>query len=794
MTIHDILADMGYGAAPESAAPVAAWLAERAPGIGHFIGGAFWAFTPDAAFVTENPASGAPLIAVSRGTAADVDRAVAAARTAFPGWAARPPAERARHLYALARAVQKHERFLAVLETTDTGKPIRESRDIDLPLVARHFHYHAGWAAALPMEFPGHAPHGVCAQVTPWNFPLLMLAWKIAPALAAGNTVVLKPAEQSPLTAAAFAEICAEVGLPPGVVNIVQGDGDTGAALVAHPGVDKVAFTGSTTVGRAIRVALAGSGKALTLELGGKSPFIVFEGADLDAAVEGVVDGIWLNQGQVCCAGSRLLVQESVADAFTARLMRRMETLRVGDPLDKSTDIGAIISAEQLARIRGLIDTGLAEGGALATAGNPLPGSGHWCEPGIFTGASPAATVAQVEIFGPVAALMTFRTLDEGVEMANNTAYGLAASVWSQDVDTALDAAARIRAGVVWINGTNMLDAAAPFGGMRESGFGREGGRAGMAAYLRSDGAAPTRPLPQRAVDYAPAPAPATQGGNRPPGIDRTLKLYIGGKQVRPDGGASYALRGPDGARIGAAATGGRKDIRNAVEAARKAAGWAALSGHARAQIVHFMAENMAQRRDQFAASLAAGGCDDPAAEIEATLDRLMLIGGMADKLDGGVQSARARHMTLTVNEPWGITGLICPLGQPLIGMVTLIAGLIAQGNRVIAVPDPAQALVAGDLAQLCDSSDVPGGVVNLITGDPAVLGPVLAAHDDVDALWHAGDAALLARLETEAVGNLKPVRAHPAALDWAALPMPMLRSVIADAVQTKTIWLPYGG
>ncbi|WP_112874165.1 aldehyde dehydrogenase family protein [Paracoccus endophyticus] len=793
MTIHDILSALDYGPSPESAAPATAWLAARAPGIGHFIDGAFDAFTPGASFVTENPATGAPLIAVSQGTGADVDRAVAAARAAFPGWSARPAAERARHLYALARAVQKHERFLAVLETIDTGKPIRESRDIDLPLVARHLHHHAGWAAALPMEFPGHAPHGVCAQVIPWNFPLLMLAWKVAPALAAGNTVVLKPAEQTPLTATAFAEICAEAGLPPGVVNIVQGDGDTGAALAAHPDVDKVAFTGSTDVGRAIRAALAGSGKALTLELGGKSPFIVFDSADLDAAVEGVVDGLWLNQGQVCCAGSRLLVQESVAEAFTARLLRRMETLRVGDPLDKGTDLGAIISAGQRARIGRLIDIALAEGGTLATPDAPLPDNGHWCAPGILAGAAPAATIAQVEVFGPIGVLMTFRTPAEAVEMANNTPYGLAASIWAQDLDTALDAAARVRAGVVWINGANLLDAAAPFGGTRESGFGREGGRAGMAAYLRPDGAAPTRALPDRPVDFAAAPAAAAPAGNQPPGIDRTLKLYIGGKQVRPDGGASYGLRGPTGARIGAAATGGRKDIRNAVEAAHKAAGWAALSGHARAQVVHFMAETLAQRREQFAASLAAGGCADPGAEVEATLDRLMLIGGMADKLDGAIPSTRARHLTLAMPEPWGVVGLICPLGQPLIGMVTLIAALIAQGNRVVAVPDPAQGLVAGDLAQLCDSSDVPGGVVNLITGDPAVLGPVLAAHDAVDALWHAGDAALLARLEAEAAGNLKPVRVHPATLDWAALPLSLLRSVIADAVQIKTVWLPYG-
>nr|HRO16182.1 aldehyde dehydrogenase family protein [Paracoccus sp. (in: a-proteobacteria)] len=662
---------------------------------------------------------------------------------------------------------------------------------IDVPLAARHFYHHAGWAAALPVEFPDREPLGVCAQVIPWNFPLLMLAWKVAPALAAGNTVVLKPAEQTPLSAVAFAEICMEIGLPPGVVNIVQGDGDTGAALVAHPGVDKVAFTGSTEVGRAIRRATAGQGKRLTLELGGKSPFVVMADADLEAAVEGMVDGIWLNQGQVCCAGSRLLVQERIAPRFLERLAARMQGLRVGDPLDKSTDIGAIVSAEQLARIRALVETGRAEGATLLTGG-PCPDTGHFCAPGIFTDASPASTVAQVEIFGPIAAMMTFRTPAEAVEMANNTAYGLAASVWSQDIDTALDLAARIRAGVVWVNGTNMLDAAAPFGGMKESGCGREGGRTGMQAYLRLRDPGPGCDNPAPQVDFSAAPAPAAPPGNAAPNIDRTLKLYVGGRQVRPDGGGSYALRSPAGALIGAAALGNRKDIRNAVEAAGKAAGWSALSGHARAQVVFFMAENLAQRRAQFAQSLRAGGGNDPEAEIDATLDRLFLLAGMADKLDGRVQSTRARHATLEIREPWGVAGLTCPHHQPLLSMVTLIGALVAQGNRVVAIPAPAQALAAADFAQLCDSSDVPGGVVNLVTGDPDVLAPVLAAHDDVDALWHGGDPDLTGGLEAASAGNLKPVRID-AGRDWAALPGPALRELIGAAVQSKTIWIPYG-
>src|SRR5690606_17992828 len=364
-----------------------------------------------------------------------------------------------------ARHIQKRERFLAVLETMDNGKPIRETRDIDIPLAARHFYHHAGWAEMVEDEFKGFSPVGVCGQVIPWNFPLLMLAWKIAPALAAGNTVVLKPADLTPLSAIAFAEICHEVGLPAGVVNIVQGDGTTGAEICDHDGVDKVAFTGSTQVGRVIREQIAGSGKKLSLELGGKSPFIVFEDADLDAAVEGVVDAIWFNQGEVCCAGSRLLVQEGIADRFYAKLKKRLESLRVGDPLDKSTDVGAIVSPGQVKRISDLIRKGIEEGGELWQTPNPLPAKGNYIAPGFFTDVDQASTVCQVEIFGPIAAATTFRTPDEAVSLANNTRYGLAASIWSENINIALDLAARVKAGVVWINCTNMLDAGAGFGG-----------------------------------------------------------------------------------------------------------------------------------------------------------------------------------------------------------------------------------------------------------------------------------------------------------------------------------------
>ena len=489
--IADLMMTLDYGPSPENDDAVRGWLASHSAGFGHFIAGRFT--KPGELFDVFNPAKGETIARVTQGAKTDVDAAVAAARKALPAWSALPGDERARHLYALARHVQKRERFLSVLESIDNGKPIRETRDIDVPLVARHFYHHAGWASLVTSEFPGQGPVGVCGQIIPWNFPLLMLAWKIAPALAAGNTVVLKPAEFTPLTALAFAEICVEVGLPPGVVNIVTGDGATGADIVGHDDVDKIAFTGSTEVGRIIRRATAGTGKKLSLELGGKSPFVVFDDADLDSAVEGVVDAIWFNQGQVCCAGSRLLVAESVERKFLAKLRGRMPMLTVGDPLDKSTDIGAIVAPVQLERIQRLVEAGRAEGADIYQSEVKLPGRGCFYPPTLVSGVEPASLLAREEIFGPVLVTISFRTPDEAVALANNTRYGLAASIWSENINRALEVAARIKAGVVWINSTNLFDAAAGFGGYRESGFGREGGREGLAEYLEGGRAAAPR-------------------------------------------------------------------------------------------------------------------------------------------------------------------------------------------------------------------------------------------------------------------------------------------------------------
>lgn len=470
-----------YAPAPESRSIV-----DIAPSYGLFIDGEFVEAADGKVFKTVSPSTEEVLAEIAQAGEADVDRAVKAARKAFVKWSALPGAERAKYLFRIARIIQERSRELAVLETLDNGKPIKETRDADLPLVAAHFFYYAGWADKLDHAGFGTDPRplGVAGQVIPWNFPLLMLAWKIAPALATGNTVVLKPAETTPLSALFFADICRQAGLPKGVVNILPGYGDAGAAVVAHPDVNKVAFTGSTAVGKEIARTVAGTRKKVTLELGGKGANIVFDDAPIDQAVEGIVNGIFFNQGQVCCAGSRLLVQESIQDELLDSLKRRLSTLRLGDPLDKNTDIGAINSEEQLTRITSLVEQGEAEGAERWSPACELPESGYWFVPTLFTNVTQAHTVARDEIFGPVLSVLTFRTPDEAVAKANNTPYGLSAGIWTEKGSRILAVANKLRAGVVWSNTFNKFDPTSPFGGYKESGFGREGGRHGLEAYL----------------------------------------------------------------------------------------------------------------------------------------------------------------------------------------------------------------------------------------------------------------------------------------------------------------------
>jgi len=779
MTIRDIFDSMDYGPAPESSAESLAWIAAHNGKFGHWIDGAFT--KPGEGFDTANPATAKVLATVTQGTEADLDKAVSAARKAQPAWAKLPAHQRAKYLYALARLVQKNSRLFAVLESMDNGKPIRESRDIDIPLVARHFYYHAGLAQLLPSEQPDMAPLGVCGAIIPWNFPLLMLAWKVAPALAAGNTIILKPAEFTPLTALLFAELSREAGLPKGVLNIVTGDGDTGAALVAHSQVDKIAFTGSTAVGRKIREVTAGTGKALTLELGGKSPYIVFDDADIDSAIEGLVDAIWFNQGQVCCAGSRLLVQEGIAERFHGKLKRRMDGLRVGDPLDKCIDVGAIIDPSQLAIITAMVDAN--REGETYRAATPVP-VGCFYPPTLITGLSAASTLMQEEIFGPVLVSTTFRTPVEAVELANNTRYGLAATVWTENINLALDVAPKLKAGVVWVNGTNMFDAAAGFGGVRESGFGREGGWEGLLAYLKP--IAKRQPLTQAKASPTPA-NPTTEG------LDRTAKLFIGGKQARPDGGYSKPIYSPKGKLLGQIGVGNRKDIRNAVEAAHAAKGWAKATAHARAQILYYIAENLSARAAEFARRLKDLTENPGEQEVEASIQRMFTYAAWADKFDGAVKSVPIRGVAIAMNEPNGVMGLLCPDEVPLLGLISTIAPAIAMGNTVIVVPSETAPLAATDFIQVLETSDLPAGVVNLVTGSHSDLAKPLASHMDVDAVWSFSSTPLSAVIEREAASNLKRTWVnHAFARDWYG-PDGEGRAFLRAATEIKTIWVPYG-
>ncbi|KKB13157.1 aldehyde dehydrogenase [Devosia geojensis] len=789
--IAQIFETLDYGPAPESPDPALAWLDSHGRKFGHFIDGK-WT-KPGETFSSDNPATGESLAQVTNGTPEEVDKAVKAARAAFKSWSALSGYERGRYLYAIARAIQKHARLFAVLESLDNGKPIRESRDLDIPLVARHFYHHAGWAQHVAREFPGHVPYGVCGQIIPWNFPLLMLAWKIAPALAAGNTVILKPAEFTSLTALLFAEICERIGLPKGVVNIVTGMGETGQAIVAHEGIDKIAFTGSTEVGKAIRAATAGTGKGLSLELGGKSPYLVFEDADIDSAIEGLVDAIWFNQGQVCCAGSRLLIQESIEERFIAKLKKRMATLRVGDPLDKAIDIGALVAPVQVERIRDLMKRGVKEGALVYEPdGDPLPERGCFLRPALVTNVSPANTLVEEEIFGPVLVAMSFRTPEEAVALANNTRYGLAATIWSENINLALDIAPRIKAGVVWINGTNNFDAAVGFGGYKESGFGREGGREGMAVYLK-----PSWEKTLAAASSSAAPAKAGAQKSNPLDsdvLDQTAKMYIGGKQARPDSGYSRGVFAPDGKLIGEVGEGNRKDIRNAVEAARAALGWGTTAAHTRAQVLYFLAENLDYRRDEFARRIKAQTGKDGEAEVAASIERLFAFAAWADKYDGAVHNPPLRAVAAAMVEPIGVMAIVAPEEQPLLGSVALLAPALAMGNPIVLVPSQAAPLSITDLYQVLETSDVPSGVVNIVTGDAVTLAKTLAEHDGVDAMWFFGSPEASAMVEKASAGNVKQTwTSRSRAIDLFDKEKFEGDYWLAKATQIKNVWIPYG-
>ncbi len=822
MNITEIFETMEYGPAPEASTLAQGWLKEHQP-FNLFINNQWVQPISGQYLESTNPATGKALARVASAHKDDVDAAVGAARAAFASWSKTPDHVRARYLYAIARTIQKHARLLAVLEALDNGKTIRETRDIDIPLVARHFYYHAGWAQLMSSDLQGYRPVGVVGQIIPWNFPLLMLAWKIAPAIAMGNTVVLKPARYTSLTALKFAEIVQEAGLPAGVINIVTGEAaQAGGALVQHPDVNKIAFTGSTEVGRSIRRTTAGSGKKLSLELGGKSPFIVFDDADLDSVIEGVVDAIWFNQGQVCCAGSRLLVQENISDRLITKLRARMERLRIGDPLDKAVDIGAIVSPTQLQEIQRLVEQGVKEGAQMWQPSWSCPTEGSFFPPTLFTNVSPAATIAQVEIFGPVLVSMTFRTPAEAVDLANNTRYGLAASVWSENINLALDIAPRLKAGSVWVNSTNLFDAACGFGGYRESGYGREGGKEGLYEYVRPSWQTKVldqvfhAPVSPRLIDDGEMEmtssnglhpeetncedeldGPVQNGSFAFPAIDRTAKLFIAGKQARPDSGYSRAIYNPVGDLIGEVGDGNRKDIRNAVEAAHKASGWANGTPHNRAQILYYIAENMAVRAEEFARRIVAQtgrSYADAENEVQVTLSRLFSYAAWSDKFEGVVHRPPMRGVVLAMREAIGVIGMACSEQYPLLGFISLVAPAIAMGNAVIAIPSSVAPLSAIDCYQIFETSDLSGGVVNIVTGDRDVLSKVLAEHHDVNAMWYFGSADGAKQIELASTGNMKRTwtdYGRPRA--WLDPMQGEGEEFLRESTQVKNIWVPYG-
>ena len=785
--VKNALKRMDYEEALESNIESLEWIAEHNGQFGHFIGGRFT--KPKNLFKTINPFNEKEIAKISQGTVADIKKSVQAAKIGLEKWQSISPFQRSKYLYAIARYIQKESRTISVLESIENGKSIRESRDIDIPLAARHFYYHAGWAQLLDEEFQNYSAIGVCGQIIPWNFPILMLAWKVAPAIAAGNSVILKPAEQTSLTALYFAEICKRIKLPAGVVNVVTGDGITGSHLVTEKDVSKVAFTGSTEVGKQIKKNTAGSGKKLTLELGGKSPFIIFDDADLDSAVEGLVDAIWFNQGQVCCAGSRLLLQETISTKVEKKILSRMKKLRFGNPLDKSIDMGPLVSFEQQSRVKGLVDKGVESGADIFQCDIPSNLKGYFYPPTLLKNVSPSMEIFQKEIFGPVLSSTTFRTPEEAISLANNSRYGLSASIWSENINLALDIAPKLKVGVVWINSTNVFDAAVGFGGYRESGYGREGGKEGMYEYLKFNS---DQYLIKEARVLKKNISVKKQSI---PHIDQTRKMFIGGTQKRGDSGHSIGIFDNQREEIATVGRGNRKDIRNAVEAANKQMNWTMLSSHARAQIMFYIAENLSQRRDYFISLLSSTSlCQNPLQEFDTTLERLFTFASWADKFDGVVHQAPIRANTIALNEPVGVMGVICPDLAPLASFITLIAAALCQGNRLIVIPSENFPLPAVDMYQIFDTSDVPGAAINIVTGKHNELINTLSEHNSVDGIWNFGDSKYETNIDRASVSNLKQIWSiNGNNVNWINYHASFNKLLLRKSSQVKNIWIPYG-
>ena len=786
--VKEAFKKMEYEEALESERETLEWISAHKGQFGHFIGGKFT--NPKNLFKTINPYNKKEIAKISQGTLTDIKNSVKAARSGLEKWQLLSPFQRSKYIYAIARYIQKESRTISVLESIENGKSIRESRDIDIPLAARHFYYHAGWAQLLAEEFENYSHLGICGQIIPWNFPLLMLAWKVAPAIAAGNSVILKPAEQTSLTALYFAEICKRIKLPAGVVNVVTGDGITGAHLVNQKEISKIAFTGSTEVGKEIKKNTAGSGKKLTLELGGKSPFIIFDDADLDSAVEGIVDAIWFNQGQVCCAGSRLLLQETISTKVEKKILSRMNKLRFGNPLDKSIDMGPLVSLEQLNRVKKLVEDGVEGGVDINQCDMPPNLKGFFYPPTLLKNVSPSMEIFQKEIFGPVLSSTTFRTPEEAVALANNSRYGLSASIWSENINLALDISPKLKVGVVWINSTNVFDAAVGFGGYRESGYGREGGKEGMYEYLEMN--SDTYNIKKETRVFKENISRSKQSLNH---IDQTRKMFIAGSQKRGDSGHSIEILDKKKEEIATVGRGNRKDIRNAVEAANKQMNWTVISSHARAQIMFYIAENLSQRRDYFISLLySTAFCQNPIQEFDTSLKRLFTFASWADKFDGAVHQAPIRANTIALNEPVGVMGVICPNIAPLASFITLIAAALCQGNRLVVIPSENFPLPAVDMYQIFETSDVPAAAINIVSGKHDELVNTLSEHNSVDGIWNFGNPKHEPDIDRASVSNLKQIWSiNGNNVDWINYHASFNRLLLRKSSQVKNIWIPYG-
>lgn len=803
--VHQYLEHLDYAPAPESDAKVQTWLESRQRQFGHFINGTFVGPMQKQHFPTIAPTNGLELAQIAFGTAEDVDQAVQAAQAAWPAWRDLSGHARARYLYAIARVIAKYSRFFEVLEALDNGKTFRETKNVDVPLVIRHFYYFAGWADVFADEFPHRRSGGVVAQIIPWNFPLLMFAWKVAAAIAVGNTVVIKPAEFTSLSVLFLAELLRdEVKLPPGVINIVTGNEVAGAALAAHPSPWKVAFTGSTPVGRDLRRVTAGSGKHLTLELGGKSPFIICEDADLEAAVYGLVQAIWFNYGQVCCAGSRALIQESVFERMVMLIKRQMDKLRGGLSLDKTMDVGKVVAEVQWERIMTMLEGGRREGAHIYQP------EGWICAPGslsipptLCTRVEPADSLAQKEIFGPVLVAIPYRTVADALRLADNNRFGLAATIFTQDVGKAFALANGLRSGIVWVNCTQVLDPAAGFGGTKESGFGREGGRDNIREVTVEDFPAPHAPddhLPVEQADGEMSMADhqsTLASTNGPPPIDQTYRLLIGGALSRGDGGASWAVS-KNGMSLALVADANYKDIRDAVAKARAVHGaWQARTAHNRAQILYFWAEKLELHRAQFTDDIVAQtgrSLASASEEFDAAIRALWLAAARADKFEGRVESIAVPNiLAAAVRKPVGVIGIRAEDRFPLLGIVAAVAPALVMGNTVV-VQSGKHALTAARLMEVIQNADIPGSVLNVLTGSkPDELADVLAEHEDVDAVWSFSSREAGARVEAKSASNMKRTFVTLGReIDWFGSEGRSLE-LFYQATETTTILVAYG-